>query len=235
MVDKSESWWINLHYADRAAKRCRLAQDKDGRSLAMLAGSVVPARRRGEEEEAWRVRVTLYEAQRPHLVSTPESPVGPDQLPLLAHSAANMASQPDGYVRQQSADRQYGIRGGAWRRLLLITASAKGGFKPGAGKGNESRPGVLPLPEEKPRERERKGEEDVVRMRNRRPALRPVAAFTLRGDRSAAARNAKSSSSGGPSLTSAAPVGRRLRVCPRGLEIAPHRETRGACTPGPLF
>ncbi|XP_037272933.2 uncharacterized protein LOC119164834 [Rhipicephalus microplus] len=59
---------------------------------------------RGEEEEAWRVRVTLYEAQRPHLVSTPESPVGPDQLPLLAHSAASMASQPDGYVRQQSTD-----------------------------------------------------------------------------------------------------------------------------------
>ncbi|XP_075525887.1 uncharacterized protein LOC142557727 [Dermacentor variabilis] len=59
---------------------------------------------RGEEEEAWRVRVTLYEAQRPHLVSTPESPVGPDQLPLLAHSAANMASQPDGYVRQQSTE-----------------------------------------------------------------------------------------------------------------------------------
>lgn len=50
------------------------------------------------------MRVTLYEAQRPHLVSTPESPVGPDQLPLLAHSAANMASQPDGYIRQQSTE-----------------------------------------------------------------------------------------------------------------------------------
>ncbi|KAH8032573.1 hypothetical protein HPB51_026026 [Rhipicephalus microplus] len=71
----------------------------------MLGLRTAPDSRRGEEEEAWRVRVTLYEAQRPHLVSTPESPVGPDQLPLLAHSAASMASQPDGYVRQQSGDR----------------------------------------------------------------------------------------------------------------------------------
>uniref|UniRef100_A0A023G6Z1 Uncharacterized protein n=1 Tax=Amblyomma triste TaxID=251400 RepID=A0A023G6Z1_AMBTT len=60
---------------------------------------------RGEEEEAWRVRVTLYEAQRPHLVSTPESPTGPDQLPLLA-SSMTMANhhEPDGYVRQQSTE-----------------------------------------------------------------------------------------------------------------------------------
>lgn len=62
---------------------------------------------KGEEaEEAWRVRVTLYEAQRPHLVSTPESPSGhPDQLPLylpadMATDAANNAA----YLRQQSTE-----------------------------------------------------------------------------------------------------------------------------------
>lgn len=56
--------------------------------------------RRGclEEEDAWRVRVTVYDAQRPHLVSSPESP----SLDLMSVPVA-MATPPphDGYLRQQ--------------------------------------------------------------------------------------------------------------------------------------
>ncbi|KAM7293971.1 uncharacterized protein ISCGN_023523 [Ixodes scapularis] len=52
-----------------------------------------------EEEDAWRVRVTVYDAQRPHLVSSPESP----SLDLMSVPVA-MATPPphDGYLRQQS-------------------------------------------------------------------------------------------------------------------------------------
>ncbi|KAG0428546.1 hypothetical protein HPB47_024469 [Ixodes persulcatus] len=52
-----------------------------------------------EEEDAWRVRVTVYDAQRPHLVSSPESP----SLDLMSVPVA-MATPPphDVYLRQQS-------------------------------------------------------------------------------------------------------------------------------------
>lgn len=53
-----------------------------------------------EEEDAWRVRVTVYDAQRPHLVSSPESP----SLDLMSVPVSMASPPPPPLAARQQSD-----------------------------------------------------------------------------------------------------------------------------------